>query len=323
MATCKHKKRLQIYLDGWMEPPEASRFERHLKKCSECQAELMALEEVSSSALEIVDEAPESSYWDSFYPRILNRIMSRDVTPYEEPEKSLKSLRLRIGAYSLAVVSLAAVALLTVNIMPGILNSPSDNQPGLNSVVQKTETPADESGNRIEEGTAQPEFSAKDDLKSLSNGQTPEMLSESEPAPVERASIDNNSDKAPVGLVKDDAEIESYFRHGVSAAGPTLELSDSKPYSGNATKTDYDKIDKDYRLSSSMISAGILSDFDNKEKLPDIGGDQFDLSVFDDGGRDILSGSMGDWGYLSMPADSVDTLEIRRFLLELELIQTK
>jgi hypothetical protein len=323
MAACKHKKRLQLYLDGWMEPPEAGRFERHLKKCSECQAELMALEEVSSSALEIVDEAPDSGYWNSFYPRILNRIISRDVTPYERPEKSQKSFRLRMGVYSLVVVSLAAALLLAVNIIPDILNSTSDQQVKINSAAQKIETPTDESNDRIENSSTRAEYSDANGPNSPSDMQTPAIFSEAEPAPSDRVSADSNGDKAPVGLANDDTEFESYFRDGVSAADPKLELSNSNSYSGNAIKTDYDKIDKDYRLSSSMISAGILSDFDNKGKLPGIGGDQFGLSAFDDGGRDILDGSMGDWGYLSMPADSVDTLEIRRFLLELELIQTK
>lgn len=323
MATCKHRKRLQIYLDGWMERVEAVRFEKHLKKCSECQSELMALEEVSSSALEIVDEAPESSYWDSFYARTLNRIISRDVTPYEQPEESRKSLRLKIGTYSLAIISLAAVLLLALNFIPGILNSTSDQQAAEKSPTPRTEVANIESDNEVTTGSAQVEPVT---LKSPQNGpalQIPANPQNQAGEPSEKALTENNDVKALVNLAKNNAEIESYFKGNVPAESPKLELSDLGSNSRNVTDTDYEQIDDDYRLSSSMISAGILSDFDNRDEFRGAGGDQFDLSGPGDGGRDILNGSIRDWGYLSMPADSVDTLEFRRFLLELELIQTK
>jgi len=52
MAACKHTKRIQIYLDGWLDKSEAESMEKHLQKCLECQNEMFELEEVASAALE-------------------------------------------------------------------------------------------------------------------------------------------------------------------------------------------------------------------------------------------------------------------------------
>ncbi|UCE66333.1 MAG: zf-HC2 domain-containing protein, partial [Candidatus Zixiibacteriota bacterium] len=138
MKSCKYEKRLQLYLDGWMERSESARFEKHLKKCSICQSEVMELEDISAAALEIVDEAPERGYWNSFYPRTQNRIISRSITPYKSSGESRRGLRLKIGTYSLEIVSLAAVILLTVNFLPDILNRIAEKSPNQLSVIQQS-----------------------------------------------------------------------------------------------------------------------------------------------------------------------------------------
>jgi anti-sigma factor RsiW len=115
MRECRYKKRIQIYLDGWMDDKEARRLEAHLKRCSDCQTEMVELEEIASAALEIVDQAPDINYWKNFPARVLNRIISRDVNPYGGKPKPARSLRLKIGSYSVAVTALAAAVLLIFN----------------------------------------------------------------------------------------------------------------------------------------------------------------------------------------------------------------
>jgi hypothetical protein len=113
MTACKNRKRVQLYLDGWMDESEAVRFEAHLRSCPDCQAELINLEEVSSSALEIVDQAPDAGYWNGFFNRVLNRIVARNVSPYETRKVTSRRLKLRIGSYAVAITTVAAVLLLT------------------------------------------------------------------------------------------------------------------------------------------------------------------------------------------------------------------
>jgi hypothetical protein len=323
MRTCKHKKRLQIYLDGWMEQREADRFEEHLKKCPVCQSELVELEEISSAALEMVDEAPEKSYWDSFYPRLLNRIISRDVTPYEKVESSRKELRLRIGTYSLAIISMAAVILLALNYLPGILNSPVENNVSKDADFNRTEAVVRETGGPMIESAEQTEPSGlKEPEKAAATKDATASGSAGEPS-VETALIESDAHMPDFELAKNDAEIQSYFRSRLSAASTELAPAGLKSYTGRESKTDYDKIDKDYHLTSSMISAGMLSDYDNNNETFKATDNQFGSKLFEDGVHSALNSPSGNWGYLSMPPDSVDSAEFRRLLLELELIQTK
>ena len=115
MTGCRNRKRVQIYLDGWMDESEAARFELHLKSCPECQAELINLEEVASSALEILDEAPDAKYWGAFSNRLFNRIISRNVSPYAGRKETSRTLRLRIGSYVAAITAAAAAILLILS----------------------------------------------------------------------------------------------------------------------------------------------------------------------------------------------------------------
>lgn len=319
MKTCKHSKRLQIYLDGWMDASESTRIEKHLKKCSYCQAELMELEDVSSAALEIVDEAPESSYWDSFYARTLNRIISRNVTPYERSEGPRKNLRLKIGSYSLAIVSMAALILLTVNFLPDVLNlmaernlnSRNDTEQN-ESVVITEEAGTDE---QVEPGTTNLIESA------------PELV-ESEPVNMispetDLVSAETGRDvflEEPTGSSND---ISSYFRNDLPAVEPQLTLNDLVDYTGESKSEEYININEDYRLNSSMIAAGIYSEISDGYGLGRTGDAYSGMSPNEYEAGSLLNGVSGNWGYLSMPPDSAEAEEFRRYLIELELIQAK
>jgi hypothetical protein len=319
MKTCKQSKRLQIYLDGWMENVEAARFEKHLKKCSSCQAELIELEDISSAALEIVDEAPESSYWDSFYARTLNRIISRNVTPYERSGEPRKSLRLKIGSYSLAIVSMAALILLAVNFLPDILNLMAernlDRQKGLEQSESASIVEAIETGESLELNTrdltvSEPELVESEQVNTISQE-------------ADLASAETGDNSISDRLIPADDDILTYFRDDIPVNEPLLTLSDVSDYPGESAPEEYNNINEDYRLSSSMIAAGILSEASDRYNL----GRSFDgytgFSLNEYGANSFLNGVSGNWGYLSMPPDSAEAEEFRRYLIELELIQAK
>jgi len=302
-----------------MEDSEARRFEKHIKKCSTCQAELVELEDVSSAALEIVDEAPESSYWESFYARTLNRIISRNVTPYEQAAGSHKSLRWRIGSYSLAIVSIAALILLTINFLPDITDMAARRSPEPPAISESGETNPDVEATDSPESTESitPEISA-----------TAPEVAESEPVisdPSEAVSTSEESADIVTAdnSVSSDNDILSYFRNDLPENKPDLVLNDLVDNSREAVPEEYHNINEDFRLSSSMIAAGILAESGNRYNL---GRSERAFSGISPGefGSDIsLNGISGNWGYLSMPPDSVETEEFRRYLIELELIQTK
>ena len=319
MKSCKHKIRLQIYLDGWMEDSEAARFEKHLKKCSICQSEIMELEDISAAALEIVDEAPERGYWDSFYPRTLNRIISRNITPYESSEVSRKGLRLKIGTYSLEIVSLAAIILLTVNFLPDILNLMAEKSSDRGIAVEQVEPVL------IVEATD----NAQAVGPLLPGGADPITLEEStEPVSSDRQATElvlvesGRAEESADALVAE-TEVLDYFNDEIVTEKPELLLSDLTDFSREPAKTEFANINKDYRLSSSMIAAGILSELNNKKDDAGSLNGKIEFSVAGNGFNNFLNGASGSWGYLSMPTDSGNTEEFRRYLIELELIQTK
>ena len=307
MKPCKHQKRLQIYLDGWMDKSEASKFERHLKKCPTCQAELVELEDVSSSALEIVDEAPERGYWDSFYSRIQNRITSRNITPYENKTETRGNFRLKMGTYSLAVISLAAVLLLALN-LPSILNSNPDIGPGADILIEddnpsavanlEKENPSENLSSIV------PDISdARIPASAVSEDTKPG--SDDSPEKIEHAGEIVSEDEVPK------TEVLSYFKDKIKIEKQEPKLTDPS-LSNEPALTEFDKINEDYRLSGTMISAGILSEINNGGGLSS-GSEE----------RSVSTNGFGNWGYLSMPPDSGNAAEVRRYFIELELIQTK
>jgi hypothetical protein len=113
MTECSYIKRLQLYLDGWTEGDATRDIEEHLKTCPQCQAEMVELVESNGAALEIVDLAPDRSYWDSFANRVHNRIIARDVEPTRNEKKSSS----RFPAFRLASVLVILIVTITTAFM--------------------------------------------------------------------------------------------------------------------------------------------------------------------------------------------------------------
>jgi hypothetical protein len=319
MKTCKYKKRLQIYLDGWMDGSEAERFEKHLKKCPSCQAELMELEDISSAALEIVDEAPERGYWDSFFTRTLNRITSRDITPYEAPAESRKGLALKIGSYSLAVVSMAAIILLAAVYLPDMLNRSSERNSNQETIIEPVE-PLSIAATTAQNPSVTPPAVAETESTTPEEGI---KSLHSDPTNTDFVRTDDREEEGSDDVPAGDGEVLAYFNNNLVAEPPALVLSDLPDISKEPSKTEFDEINEDYRLSSSMIASGILSEFENRRNNVGSLNGNLEILVAGDVFNDDINGGSGNWGYLSMPPDSGDSEEFRRYLIELELIQTK
>ncbi len=321
MGNCRYKKRLQIYLDGWLDNSEAGALEAHLKKCPVCQNELIEMEEVASAALEIIDEAPDSGYWESFYSRTINRIISRDVTPYQPSEKPKRGFLLKIGSYSLAIVSIAASIVLLLNYFPGVpdtvLNSPADSPVANNSPLIE---------NSAEGVQKEQVFRTVGDVSVLRENiaevidielvRNPTGASETAP---EYVSTVGDLSRPEKELSNFEANYASYFRGNLLTFKAHLDLAGGSAYESNFTESYYDQIGDNYSLNSAMIAAGILPASNGQSGLGSVYSGETAVLGF----GDILNRNFGDWGYLSMPSDTGSSKEIRRFLIELELIQTK
>jgi len=261
----------------------------------------------------IIDEAPENNYWDSFYSRTLNRILSRNVTPYQPHEKNKKGFRLRIGSYSLAVVSIAAVIMVAINYFPDGSEMP------LNSNL----TPAVSIGvPQAEIVPSKPEIKkhiavvpAEENLSGTDAAQNQVQAYDMKSLPENASSTQNKLEPAIENAVLG-VDFTSYFKGELLAEKADLRLTDGSYYSSAQTETNYDKIDDNYRLSSSMIADGILQGANG------LSGNDYSTGLLFSA-DDIFGGNFGNWGYLSMPSDTGNSKEIRRFLIELELIETK
>ena len=324
MRECREKKRLQIYLDGWLDETEAYRFESHLKTCDECQTALMELEEISASALEIVDHAPEREYWDSFFNRVQNRIFARDLSPYVEKSKS--SLRLKIASYSVGIMSVAAVFLLTFGYLS---NFPIDNDPIGTAPVEDQvisaeqpviESPAIDLPININEVSDNSEAGEK-----LENTvSVTEAIAERSDSPSEIAAVDNSGDIAAIDeavLLPEQTDYRSAFRSPLRITPTSLSLSDDENFVTRLL-VEYGGLSMDdFSISPNVVAEGILSGY-----ASGAGGT---LTGSPDGS--LLDGSApsaGDavyprWGYLGVPFDSSKIEGLQRYMIELELTRVK
>ncbi len=328
MRECKFKKRVQIYLDGWMDGKETGRFEAHLKRCSDCQTEMMDLEEISSAALEIVDQAPDIDYWKNFPTRVLNRIISRDVSPYGGKQRSTRSLRIKIGSYSVAIMTLAAAVLLILNYTGRSIDVP-------NSAVRD--------GVEISKPTASMDiiepviFTAEESEEPPVVEESGNILAGQKSIPVEGkalATVEQSSSTANEieenisrFLGADLAfqsvyDLRAVFRKPAPLKLAPLKLDNDYNFLNRLMAAYRGRVANDYRISQAVVAEGILSGYTSR-----------DVNGLDNGNFGSLyvgpfPGLTGDgyssgWGYLSLPDDTSNAEELRNYLIELELMQVK
>ncbi|MEE8418197.1 MAG: zf-HC2 domain-containing protein [candidate division Zixibacteria bacterium] len=328
MRECKFKKRVQIYLDGWMDGKERARFEAHLKQCSYCQTEMIDLEEISSAALEIVDQAPDIDYWKNFSIRVLNRIISRDVSPYGEKQRSTRSRRLKIGSYSVAITTLAAAVLLILNYTGRSIDIPNSGirdgveiswptaatdivEPVIFTAEESEEPPVVEESGNILAG----QKSVPAEGKAL--------------ATVEQSSstvneIEENISRfsGAVLAFQSDYDLRAVVRKPAPLKLAPLKLDNDYNFLNRLMAAYRGRVANDYRISQAVVAEGILSGYTSR-----------DVNGFDNGNFGLLyvgpfHGLTGDgyssgWGYLSLPDDTSNAEELRKYLIELELMQVK
>lgn len=62
------------YLDDELDESDTARFEKHLKSCASCRAELNEMTQVVSAASGLCVEEPPEEVWDEFLDQVYNRI---------------------------------------------------------------------------------------------------------------------------------------------------------------------------------------------------------------------------------------------------------
>lgn len=327
MRECKYKKRIQIYLDGWIDDKETERLEAHLKRCSVCQTEMLELEEVASAALEIVDQAPDIDYWRNFPNRVLNRIISRDLSPYEGKQKSARSLRLKIGSYSVAITALAAAVLLIFNYA---YRSPVVPGTGLRDGVEVSDPIA---GTEIAEpaifpaeGTERPSIVVESDIlpaqRTIPAEEKP-LVAIEKGSPAGNEIEEDVSDPSQTLLAsQSDYDFRAVFREPALFERAQLELDEDNNFLNRLVAAYRGKAANDYRISQAVVAEGILSGYTSRDID---GSDNGNYGSLDTGPiPGLIGGSYSSgWGYLSLPDDTSNTEELRKYLIELQLMQAK
>lgn len=321
MAECRNKKRLQIYLDGWMNEIQSSRFEEHLRRCADCQSELADLEETSSAALEIVDHAPEREYWENFVTRVRNRILARQDGPYTE--KKSAGFRLKIASYSVSVIAVAAALLLTFGMLadkPEIIITDNElSEPNIAPAAEITDKGLSSQENAVERDAASdfqkspvrpdtaPETVEKEEAKS--------SLADNSSLPVEDAGEQPGSAAASI-LGRDYAVA---FRSPLKADPAPVRFSDSENFLSRLLAAYGGYSGGDFSLNPNVVTEGILTGYALGSTLERSAAGTVYMKGFADSENRISPG----WGYLGLPGDTASADEFRRYLIELELMQLK
>lgn len=319
MKECREKKRLQVYIDGWMDESQTERFENHLRKCEKCQGAIMDLEEISASALEIVDHAPEREYWGSFFARVQNRIISRGISPYEETKKS--TFRTRLVSYSIGVMAMAAAFILVFNLISRVSFSPDtaaefrieDTAPVTMEV--KTDNPVSISGGEIALGGEIPRVN--DNSDELVSTVVRDMVKTISEPPIAPSNDLTRSVSIDIELSAiENRDYESAFRGPFRVTPAELRLSEDENFITRLLAEYSGLSGKDFSISPNVVAEGILSNYA-------YGGGGRNKTLLKIRGIGITEPVNPGWGYLGISDDSVNTEEYRRYMIELDLTRAK
>jgi hypothetical protein len=322
MAECRNKKRMQIYLDGWMNEIQSARFEEHLRRCDDCQSELVSLEEMSSAALEIVDHAPEREYWENFAARVKNRILARQASPYAERKSA--GFRLKIASYSVSLIAVAAVLLLTF----GLLSEKPD-------IMVADDGLSGPDVSRAAEITDNEQSGAVDAIERDATTDFSEMLSGPDlmPGSIEKSADTKSAFADDSSLPADDEgklpdseaasilsrDFAAAFRSPLKVNPATVSFSEYENFLSRLLTAYGGYSGSDFSVNPNVVTEGILTGYAIRTILDR-----------DAGGSAYINGFVGPenrvspgWGYLGLPGDMASEDEFRRYLIELELMQLK
>ncbi len=313
MAECKYKKILEYYLDGWTAGVASAELEEHLKSCPECQTKMAELVEIGSAAQEIIDLAPDRGYWDSFVSRVHKKIAARDIEPAPAkiappryPMIRLASVLMIVGLFMVAT-SISFYRLTERNlppappaygeyqVPPGFFPYPPPHFAGPQNI------PAPPVSNKP--ATHQ---------SALAVASTPS-------SGVKDKTAHNNP--AATALPDPALRFKAIPPSSNARYNPSDEYTLAAPPSLSGK---FNSSDPAFRLKSAFIGQRILAglgiDIQNSSPLAHQGMlyGYNSSSVVDD----ELGASSG-WGYLRDPADTSQSGEIRKYYIELELMQAK
>jgi hypothetical protein len=331
MADCKYKKRLQYYLDGWIDKRGSRDLEKHLKHCAECQIELTNLEELNSAALEIVDQAPEKEYWDSFSARVRNRIIARNVEPVREESRRPRFLALRmVSIFSTLIIIIGAISLL----LSYQINLPSMKQTPISGTINSSPNDSIQSQNP---GGISSELLLAADGNAASGMGTINPVS-SRGSVSHRPTQDNI---VPLVMTSGYQSLNTGNLSSLEMSDPASSLR-TKPIIGKtharlltdyespsfASNSNQEAVDPSFRLKSSYVDQRLLADLSSKSG--DMG-----LNAYSGALNSVNAASTGtawnssgndisySWGYLSVPADTSLIGDLKKYYIELELMQAK
>lgn len=317
MANCRYKKIIQFYLDGWADRGKIIELDEHLKNCPECQLELAEIEELNLAASDIIDEAPDRNYWASFYARIRNRIVARNIEPLQAVRKPFWSRNLRTASVLVTLALFVGSAALVIG--PRMKSAPDPNSTKSLPAHESLSIPRSDLAATMTSGKSLPDIdqgsqvstgpsSVAVDAKSRpEQGLRPPQLS----SPSSRLSVLETQDPS------------THFRQLTSlkttSSGPRIEFEAPQVYQTV-------QYDESYRLRGSFVGQRLLSDVGispQKASSPVYQGIVF-------GNLSNLTGSRAgemdfpvSWGYMRVPTDTSKANEMKRYFIELELMQTK
>jgi hypothetical protein len=329
MTGCKYKKRIQFYLDGWIDKRSSRDLEKHLKHCADCQVELAELQELNSSAVEVIDQAPDNEYWESFETRVRNRIIARNVEPIERESRRPRFFALRLAsifAILLFILGAGLMILKTNTKIPNMLSLTAPEKLN-NSIVNEEQRPANLISQQKNNNNPESNVGRTENGKIVSTNSSvgKEQNKNLVEAPT-KVQIPNNNADNPTGTSQRDVSAMLRSSDGVAIGkAPTRLLTEFEPPLFNSSP-DLASIDPSFRLKSSYIDQRIMADLNTRSR--NIAGYVGALSGYTSAFEGItLNGAPADvsfgWGYLNVPADTSRAGDLKKYYIELELMQAK
>jgi len=327
MADCRYKKILQFYLDSPNGARDFKQLEEHLKTCLECQIQLAELEELNSAALEIIDEAPEKEYWNSFPVRVRNRITARSIEPAAivQRRRAPWYSAFRMASVLVALVFVVAYSLLILRRGTSVLDNPVPIAGGPATVSEQpiSSAPADNQAAPATQPNVQDKngFSSQVDSRELQPATTFKTGEA-----VRQVKRQARPKVIPVNVIIRD--LAGQF-HGVKAAqlrAPRLE-TEIRSYAPVFASYLAD-IDPSYHLKDSFISQRLLAGLNDRPRIGFNGmyqGSNYGFSSLSLDGSRVLptNETQSTWGYTSISSDTSKSAEVRQYYLELELMESK
>jgi hypothetical protein len=311
MKECEYKKRLQLFLDGWMAGTALADIEEHLKSCPDCQAEMAELLDVNGAALEVIDQAPDRGYWETFVSRVRNRIIARDAEPVPSERKTP-------GPPTFSLTSVLIIVFLFIGATAAFLLRPAEKieivmPPAMSQhSSQGLMPPADYMHPPRIAGFGFYNYPPRKPVDTSNSG-SGEILDNDKAAGV------SQNRYTQIEMKNLDSEFRALSSTERTEFLPTNEYALAIPPSFNY---DFNRSDPAFRLKEGFVSQRILAGLGMNGANAGVLAYQEPLSGYGSA-TGTVDGSSSNWGYLSNPSDTSRSSEISRYYIELELMQTK